>query len=642
MYKKYYFFFVFSICCLLSFRAAAQQDRIAVLQHKLDSLSEFVPGLKQQVQLQINGSIQQYLAGIASLNNLNISVDPKLNFNVNDNLSGASAENVLVFLAKKYNLDISIVGAIIYITAYVPPENVIKPAADVVNAKYNTSANKLSLSLHNDSLVAVARKVSELSGKNVIVPNELDSKIVSGFIESAPLEEALDKFAFINNIRMVKTSDNFYLFQPLGTNEQLYINGDKNTDVRHTFGPQNMPAGNNAGGVYVQTVNGQKLVSADAFNTPIFNLVKQASDELGINYSIYSDIKGNIDIHVKNISYEEFLSLLFRGTSYTFQSDEGVYLIGDSKLAGLKTFKAVQLKNRSIDTVVSMIPADIKRNIEIKEFREQNTILLSGSAADVRQTKNIIEELDKLVPVVLIEVTMIDVRKSNTIATGITAGISDSVKTGGTVLPGVSFTASSASVNNLLNNLGKFTGLNLGHVSPNFYATINALESNNNTDVRSIPKLTALNGHTAELSIGSKLYYKNTTQNLIPSSATISQTVTNIYTPVEADLSLKIKPIVSGNDQVTLNIEVDISDFTAIPSDGSPPPESISKFTSSLRMHSDDTILLGGIERTEHDLNSSGVPLLSRIPVLKWIFSSRSKTASKVTTILLIKASILR
>jgi len=620
----------------------AQQNRIDAIQKKLDSLSVTVPGLKQNMQLQVNGSIQQYLSGIASVNNLNISVDPRLSFPVNDNLSGATAANILVFLAKKYNLDISITGSIIYVTNYEDPARFAKPPVKEINAKYNSSDNTLSLALTNDSLAAVAKKVSQLSGKNVIVPNSLNGKTVTGFIEAAPFETALDKLAFTNSLKMVKTSDNFYLFQPLEENEELYINGDKNTAVRKTFRPANPQGGPVQAGVYSRTLNGRQVVSADAVNAPIVNLVKQASQELGVSYSIYSDIKGTIDIHVKDIAYDEFLNLLFRGTTYTFQSDNGVYLIGDSKLSGLRTFRAIHLQNRSIDTVVTMIPAEWKKALEIKEFRDQNTILLSGSAADIREAENFIKSLDELVPVVLIEVTMIDFHKTRTISTGISAGVADSVKTGGTILPGVNFTASSKSVNDFLNGLGKLTSINLGHVVPNFYATIQALESNNNVDIRSVPKLTALNGHTAKLSIGSQVYYKNTTQNLYPSTTTNTSVFTNVYTPVKADLSVDIKPIVSGNDQVTLGINVNISDFTSIPTDGSPPPQAISQFSSSLRVHSDDTILLGGIERTESDLTSSGVPLLSRIPVLKWIFSSRTKTNSKVITVLFIKATIIR
>ena len=620
----------------------AQQSRFQVLQNRLDSLAATTPGLKQNVQLQVNGSIQQYLAGIATINNLNISVDPKLSFAVNDNMTGVSAANILVFLAKKYNLDISVTGSIIYVTSYDVPAPVVKPAIKDVNAKYNASNSTLSLSLDNDTLTAVAKKVSQLSGKNVIVPGSLNGKLVSGFIEAAPFETALDKIAFTNNIKMVKTNDNFYLFQPLDENEELYVNGEKGTAVRRAYRPANQPGNGGQAGIYSRVVNGQKVVTADAVNAPILNLVKQASQECGKNYSLYSDIKGTIDIHVADVPYDTFLDILFKGTTYTFQNDNGVYLIGDSKLNGLKDFKAIHLQNRSIDTVVAMIPAEFKKNIEIKEFKEQNTLLLSGSAADTRDVANIITQLDELVPVVLIEVTMIDFHKTNTISTGITAGVSDSVKTGGTVLPGINFTVSASGVNSFLNSISKLTSINLGHVVPNFYATIQAMESNNNAEVRAVPKLTALNGHSAKLSIGNKLYYKNTTQNLYPSATTAASVFTAVYTPVEADLSVEMKPVVSGNDQVTLGINVTISDFTSIPTDGSPPPQSISQFTSSLRVHSDDTILLGGIERTENDLTSSGIPILSRIPILKWIFSSRTKTASKVITVLFIKPTILR
>jgi type IV pilus assembly protein PilQ len=644
MYKKFtrLLFILLLLSCPL--RMLAQQNsRVQAIQKKLDSLSKTVPGLNQKVQLQVVGaSLQQYLIGLSNSNSISISVDPQLNFAINDDLKNVSAENILVFLAQKYNLEMTVVGSIVYVTPYHEPVQIVKQVSKEINVKYNASDNSLSLTLDNDSLTSVARKITQVSGKNVIVPNSLLGKRVSAFIAAAPFETAMDKLAFANEIKLVKTNDNYYLFQPLGENEELYVNGDRNTSVRKTFRPAS-PGGNaGATGVLSRVVNGQKLISADATNAPILNLVKQASQELNKNYSIYSDIKGTIEIHVNDIPYEEFLSLLFKGTDYTFQSENGIYLIGDRKIEGLRTFKAVHLQNRSIDTVVQMIPADWKRGIEIKEFREQNTLLLSGSSAQIREVETFIKQLDVLVPVVLIEVTLIDFHKSRTLSTGISAGVSDSVKTGGTVLPGMNFTFSANSVNSFLNSLGKVTSLNLGHVVPNFYVGLQALEANSNVDIRSVPKLTALNGHPATLSIGSKLYYKNTTQNLYPSATTTSSVFTNQYTAVDADLSVEIKPIVSGDDQVTLGIKVNISDFTSIPTDGSPPPQSISKFETSLRVHNEDTIVLGGIERTEIDDNSSGWPILSRIPILKYIFSSKTKSTSKVVTVLFIKSTIIR
>ncbi len=50
-------------------------------------------------------------------------------------------------------------------------------------------------------------------------------------------------------------------------------------------------------------------------------------------------------------------------------------------------------------------------------------------------------------------------------------------------------------------------------------------------------------------------------------------------------------------------------------------------------------IVLGGMERTEKKKvkAGSGVPLLSRIPIIKWLFSSRERTKSKVITLVFIK-----
>jgi type IV pilus assembly protein PilQ len=607
----------------------------------LNALSASVPGLKQTVQFSVNNVlIQDYLSALAKSNNLSINADPKLNFRVNNNLNNVTAINVLLFLAKAYNLDITNVGSILMITPYQDPGLLVRPPVKEITAKYDQLTNSLSFELNNDSLVLVARKITQLSGKNVVVPNTLQGKRVSGFIKSAPFDAALEKLAFSNELKMVKTSDSFYLFQSLTDGEELYVNGEKNTGVRRTF----KPAGNIGGGninLFSKMAGGQKLISADATNATISDLVKSASQELGKNYFLYSDIKGNISTHVSDITYDNFLTSLFSGTEYTFRLENGIYLIGDRKIEGLRAQKVIQLQNRSIDTIMAMIPKDWQKNVEIREFREQNTLLLSGSGPQILEIESLVKQLDLLVPMVMIEVTMIDVNKSRTTATGIKLGVADSVKTGGTILPGVNFTFGASSINNLLDKLGG-SYLNLGHVVPNFYATISAMESQGNVEVHSIPKLTTLNGHTASLTIGSKRYYLVQTQNVIPSLASPTINYTQQYNSIEANMVINIKPMISGDDQVTLGIKIDITDFIGTPPANAPAPTSTSKFESLIRAHNEDMIVLGGLERTLESEDNSGTPILSRIPILKYIFSTRNKTTSKVVTLVFIKPTILR
>jgi type IV pilus assembly protein PilQ len=642
-------FTLFLFVCALSFlfpnRTLAQQGspRLAQLSEVLDSLSRQIPGLNQKIQLSMSGvPVQDYLRALGRANHISFQVDPAVNVIVSSTLHNVTAANIILLLASQYNLDFQPVGNILWVRPYLNTLPPIVPVVKTVNIRYRQLDNTLSMELAGDSLTAVARKIIQVSGHNVIVPASLQQKIVSAFIANAPFENALEKLAYSNDFKMVRTSDNFYLFQSLDEDEQLYVNGDKKTAVKKVFKPTGQVAAGSVG-LYSQVVNGRKTISVNAVNASIADMVKAASQEMSKNYFVYSDLKGKISsINANDLSYDNFLSLLFRGTDYTFNQENGVYMIGERGGEGMRALKALVLQNRSIDTVLAMIPAEWRKGVEIKEFREQNTLLLSGSRPQIEEIASFIKQIDILVPQILIEVTLIDVHKSRRVATGISAGTADSVKTGGTLLPGVDFTVGSKSVNDVLNRLGGVFSTNLGRVTPNFYLNVSALESKNNVEVRSVPRLSALNGHTATLSIGNSVFYKNVTQSLIPSASTNTSVFTNVYQESNANMVINIRPVVSGDDQVTLGIKIDISDFTALPTDGSPPPKSTSKFESILRAHNEDMIVLGGIERTESSDNYSGVPLLSRVPLLKWIFSSKNKVRSKVVTLIFIKPTIIR
>jgi len=623
----------------VSAQVTTSQDRLKAIEERLRNLAVTVPGLNQPVQLSMSGaSAQEFLRALAQSNNLNINIDPQLNFKVYTNFRNETAMNVILFIAKEYDLDINLIGSIMSVTKVQAPKPTVLPKDFRIN--YNASNEYLGFELNNDTLSQVAKKISQLSQKNVVVPVALMGKKVSGFIAAAPFEVALEKLAYANELKMNKTNDGVFIFQSLGEGEELYVNGDNATAVKrgNRSAAQSGPSSFSLNGK--KDNQGNRTVSVDALNTPILDLIKSASSEVGANYFIYSDIKGTVSTRLSGIGYDTFLTALLQGTEYTYKKDGGVYLIGDRKLEGLRANRIVQLQHRSLDTIQMMIPNEWKRGVEIKEFREQNTLLLSGSSPQVNEIENYIKQIDRVVPMVLIEVTLVDVRKGKTVKTGISAGVSDSVRTGGTILPGIDYTFGANSINNFLSRLGRNGAVNLGRVTPNFYVKLSALENNNNVDIRSVPKLSTLNGHSANLSIGSSRYYSQRTQNVIP-SLNAQTVVTEQFTEVNANLEIDIRPVVSGDDQVTLNIKVNISDFIGNPPLNAPPPKSTSKFSSIIRAKNEDMIVLGGLERTESSENGSGIPILSRIPVLKWLFSSREKSNNKVVTLVFIKPTIL-
>ncbi|MBO9702117.1 MAG: secretin and TonB N-terminal domain-containing protein [Sporocytophaga sp.] len=642
------------VCCfLLLFSGSvwAQQSRYDELEQRLRDLSSVSPGLSETVDFSVSGaSIQEFLRGIAESHNLNISVDPVLNIRIYNNFTNEKVYNILLFIAKEYELDIQFVGSIMSFKKYNPPP-VIQAAAPPkeILVKYNTYNNLLSLDLKNDTLEKVVKKITQSTKKNVILSSGLNGKIINVYIEDMPFENAIQKMAYANSLKVVKTDDDFYVIKSIEEGEDLLVTNDPKNKKKNTYQrPQNnktntgtQGSGNNSS-LFVEVNEdslGRKTINLDAVNAPITDVIKAVSEEIGNNYFLFSDIKGNTTTRVNNVKFDDFLGRLLQGTDYTYKIDNKIYMIGERKLEGLRANKVVQFQYRSLDAVQDIIPAELKKGVEIKEFKELNSILLSGSLPQIMEIEAFVRQLDRVVPMVMIEVILMDVRKGRTLKTGISAGVADSVKTGGSIFPGLDFKFGSKSINDFLGWLGTNNVFNIGRVTPQFYVGLSALETNNNVNVRSTPKLSTLNGHDANLSIGSTRYYALKTQNVV-GSLTPQTVVTEQYNAVQANLSVNIKPIVSGDDQVTLNIDVSITDFTDSPVSG-PPPSSTSQFKSIVRVRNEEMVVLGGLERTESTEGGSGVPLLSRIPVIKWLFSSRTKSKNKTVSVVFIKPTII-
>lgn len=621
----------------------AQENRFAVLEQKLSELSSGNPGLNESVDFSVSGvSIQEFLRGLAESNNLNVSIDPNLNFRIYNNFTNEKVSNILLFLAREYDLDISFVGSIMSFRKFVKPSQVVLYTPKDLGVKYNAYKDALSLDLQRDTLESVVKKITQTSKKNVIFAVGLGDKIVNVYIEDLPFEKALEKFTLVNGLKLIKTDDNVFFIQKRNESDEAEIN---RTNSLASSGASRSSSKLKSKGrdditISILDTLGNKYVSLTAFNLPIADVIQSVSEELGVNYFVYSSIQGNTTINFSKLRYNDFLTHILKGTNYTYKVDHDIYLIGDRKLEGLRANRVFQFKFRSLDAIIDIIPAELKSGVEIKEFKELNSILLSGSLPQINEIELYIKELDRVVPLVLIEVILIDVRKGKSVSTGIRAGLSDSVTTtSGTLLPGIDFTLNSKSINDFLTKIGG-NAVNIGKVTPNFYLGISALEENSNVEVRSMPKLSTLNGHEASLSIGSKRYYSIKTQNVL-GSLNPQTVVTEQFQSVEANLGINIKPVVSGDDQVTLNIDVNISDFLGEPTTNSPPPTSTSQFKSIIRVRNEEMIVLGGIERNEKSESGNGVPILSRIPVIKWLFSSRTKSRNKTVSVVFIKPTII-
>lgn len=602
------------------------QDRFPLIETKLKELSASSPGLIEKVELSVNGaSIQDFVRGLAVTNGLNISVDAPLTQKIYNNFSGVTVSEVLLFLCKKYDLDITFIGAIMSMTQFsTPPPPPVKYVSKPVKLQYDKSSTNLSLDLTGDSLSLVMKEVARQSGANIIYTPDLAGKLLHGFVQNLTLADALEKMAFANGLKVTPSGGVFYL---------------EKTDPNSKNGFAAKGVNSPSPGLSLKAENG--LISVNAKNTPISEIINAVSGEMGYNYFLFSEPKNQTTLTVDNVTYEEFLGFLLNGTDYTFKKEQEIYLIGDRNLESLRATEVLQLQNRTVDKVIEMIPGELKKGVELKMFPDQNSLIVSGSLPRITEIRQFLLEVDKLVPNVVIEVILADVRDSKTVSTGIEAGLGNQPKsTGGSVFPGVDLTLSSSSINEIITGVNGFGIVNLGNVTPNFYINLKALETQGLLKLRSTPKLSTLNGHEASMSIGKTEYYLETSNNVI-GSQNPQNIITQQYKSVNADLTITINPIVSGDDQITLEITVKQSTFTERINPSAPPGTITREFKSLIRIKNGQTIILGGLEENSTSDTGSGVPWLSRIPVIKWFFSSRTKAKTNSKLSVFIKPSIV-
>ncbi len=691
------YFLTFALVVFFNTNCFSQEDRIAQLQLKLESIVVDAPGLNERADINVSNLVlPDFLRSLTNAHEVNISITPELNnIIITNNFSNASVSEILLFLCKEYELDIDFTGNILSVHRLV--KEIAPYERKYIPISYEQAEDLLSVNLYKDTLSVVFKEITDKSGKNLIYAPGLENELLTSYIQKMPFETTVENIAFANNLIATKTRDNYYLFESNTIVATPNVQGNQ----------QQRPQRNRRSNFYFiinDTIN--KTLDVDFENIAISNIVYDIGQQFKLNTftSTPIDAAGNTTVKAKNISVDVLFDKILENTDYTFKKENNIYYFGKRDEVSLRSTVTIPLLHRSIEiltgqstsvsssssqqtgnlysntnyhggsnnnnngynnasngnrqsvntntanfqnhdskaeALVSILPDEVKNNLDIQTDVELNSFIVSGPSQDIEKFRKFIEYIDKPVPNVNIEVMFVEVNKSATIETGITWGIGDQpVQTGGTIGPAVNFTIGANTINNII-NAGTFGSLNLGNVVPEFYMNVKAMEANGDIKVRSTPKISALNGHTARFSIGETTYYAVTERNIYGSQNPQTSEITN-YFPLEAETAINIKPIISADGNITMEIHVVQSSFNGKKVDEDAPPGVDSReFTSIVRVKDQNLIILGGLERITKNDTGTGVPLLARIPIIKWLFSSRKREDSKKKLVVFIKPTII-
>lgn len=626
------------LAILLCLSALAQkgENRLSLLEEQLNAYAVENPKIEKQIDISMTGNITQFVMAFSKETKINLTLAPGLDQQVVANFSDTKPKDILLHFCRFYDLDLKFSGSIISLVPFDKPREEAKEK--LLDITYNGYNNNLSLNLKRDTLDKVLKVISSLSKKNVISTKAASDIVVSGYIGLTDFDDALEQLATRNELSIEHDEKGYYV---LDVKKDEKDGKRKATSNRNTRTSAKRTQTNKDIVVRSRRDSTQRvLINVVADNAPMSDVIKAVSDESNDNFFIYSPLEGTISLKLEDVDFERFLEHILKGSKHGFQLDNDIYLIGDKTLEGLRASRVLQLEHRSVEQITELIPAELLTSVEVKEFMQMNSLILSGSASAIAELTDFVYEIDRPVPVVTIELLIVDVTNTRNTSAGIEAGIGQNPSVaGGQIASGFDFSFSPKAINSLLDVLAGNGVVNLGRVNPNFYFNLQAVEDDGYVNVRSKPQLSTLNGVEATFNIGETRYFLQERTTLTGAQNPVT-TQDRQYQAVNADFAITVLPVISGDENVTLNIQVSQSDFLGQSAPNAPPPSVNRNFNSNIRVQDGEMIVLGGLQSKGIEESGSGIPLLARIPVVKWLFSKRQRTKRASKLLIFVKPTI--
>ena len=605
-----------------------QQEYIQYLQSIIDSnkvqinLGELPEKVFQTVEnLNVsNIDSRDFLRALGRQYDINLIVENRINRQLTLRLSDVTVIEVLIFISQEFNLSLNQSGQVFRVREYIEKE--LEP--EVIKPLITYEGGLLSMDLKEAEIGEVTRELTQITGQNIILRNGVHGKL-SGYLNNVEFE---------NGLNIILTNNGFSLREKNG----VYI--------VDRFGFSGGGQGNNSN-FWISMENG--LVNLDVVNANVTDVVREIGYQSDVNMITYGLPTTTITAKANNLTIEQALTYIFRGTSYTYRKEGEMYIIGDKSTSGIASTKLIRLEHIRSDIVVGLLPASVTGNATVQVIKEQNGLMVIGTNDVILELENFIEQIDFPTPQIMIETLVIDVFTSDMYKLGVSLSQGSAPDSsyfnpfsvlfgqGSDQSGGLTVQGSGTDANNAFSSGGNLFGIrNLGRLPSNFFFRIQALDQEGLVTVRSRPQISTLNGHKASIEIGTTQYYLLTSTTPLQSSNQIVTQESQRFESIEANVLLEITPWVSASGEVTVEIHPEFNTPTSSLNSEVPPTINSRVLDSTVRLKDGETIILGGLIEDSESESINKVPILGNIPLLGRLFRSKSTNTMKSELIIFV------
>ncbi len=370
------------------------------------------------------------------------------------------------------------------------------------------------------------------------------------------------------------------------------------------------------------------------------NVYQAIGKAAGINVIFDPDYNGKrIQVDLNNVSLLDALRIV--GTlSTTFWrpvTDNTIFVAQNSRA------KRTELEEQAVQTFylsnawqqndlndVQTALRNVLPNAKVYGVPSQNAIVMRASPDELTLAQKVINDLDKARPEVVVDIAVMEVDKDKlrniglswpgSISFALQPPTSSTSTSSSTTNTGTSTTASSLTLNNLANlNANSFAVT----VSA---ATANLLMSDSDTKILQNPRIRSTDSQKATMKIGSRIPIATGSYQTGAATAITSSLVNTQFQYIDVGVNIELTPTVHFDHDVTLKMKIEVSSESGTSTiSGVTEPILATKSTDGvIRLKEGEATILAGILNKQDIVSASGIPGLGELPLLKYIFGSKS------------------
>jgi general secretion pathway protein D len=285
----------------------------------------------------------------------------------------------------------------------------------------------------------------------------------------------------------------------------------------------------------------------------------------------------------------------------------------------------------------------VNKDEKIKIVPDPNTcsLIVYANKKNQEWIANLIEQLDKRRPQVLIDVTLVEITKSDVFNYDL-----DLVRGS----PDLASTSAISNVKPGADSIGKVvqtggSGLSAFYGDQQIQALLQTMQSKSYGRVLAKPRLLVNDNEKGKIETTDTTYVEVT--SAIPVNSGAAGTQTNLvqtsvnFNPYKAGITLNITPHISEGELLRLDIVMTRSDFLKTTAT-KPPDTRENQVDTKATLPNGSTVILGGMLKMNQVKGGSKVPLLGDIPLLGGLFRTINNEDTQSKLYVFVKAEIIR